>query len=347
MDVKLLVGKPGIGKTYTAEQYALQKDLYLVEYNASDDRTALSLKDLSASQSITVSGKKIMYLFDEVDNMEKGGSKRLAEFLRSNKSMTIFLTANNLNKVSKEIQNECEVIPMFSKSQEEIEEILRDEFPDMLGFEVDYFEELVSDSAKRSKGDLRKAKQFMEYQNTEKYDTQKLDTLNAVKMILYEEDRKKVYDYIRGIPVSSLYSWLFETFAANRNVEATRLMQEINRNIYKLNEVYLYSFIAFELPMRREKLVERLPTSNKLQLIEEKIILKLQDYYQCSKNESLQYLNLIKTITLDKFCQESIADKCAFTKSEREHLGIKTKVEAKKEEEIAKPELKMSNLLQY
>jgi len=346
MKIQLLVGRPGIGKTYTAEQHALENDLYLVEYNASDDRTATSLKDLSASQTFTVSGKKIMYLFDEVDNMDKGGSKRLAEFLRSNKSMTIFLTANNLSKVAKEIQNECEVIQMYPKSQEEVEEILRDTYPEMLGFEYDAFENLVKDSARRSRGDLRKAKQFMEYQNSKRYNTQKLDNLKAVKMILYEKDRHLVYDYIRGIPISSLYSWLFETFAVNQNIEAARLMQEVNRNLYKVNEVYLYSFIAFELPARSKKLVERLPTSNKLQKVEENIIEKLQEHFKCSKNESMQYLNLIKTITSDRFCRESIADNCSFTKSEREHLGIMTRMETKKEE-VAKPEIKTNNLLQY
>jgi len=334
MEMKLLVGKPGIGKTYTAEQYALDNDLHLVEYNASDERTAGSLKDLTSGQSIAVSGKKIMYLFDEVDNMEKGGAKKLAEFLSYNKSMTIFLTANNLNKVSKEIQKECEIVFMNSKSQKEIVDILKLIFVNQLDFEPDAFEALAIDSAKRSNGDLRKAQQLMLYQNVSKYDTVKLDSLKAIKMILYEKDRRAVYDYIRGIPISSLYSWLFETFAVNHDKEATKMMQEINKNLYKLNEVYLYSFIAYELPVKTSKLVERLPTSNKIQKLDEGIVEKLEEHFKCGRNEALQYLNLLKSIAEDKYCKENVADNCHLTKMEREHLGITVQMIEKKEKKV-------------
>lgn len=345
MKAKLFVGKPGIGKTYKAEQYALENDLYLVEYNASDERTAASLKSLSASQSITVTGKKIMYLFDEADNMDKGGSKKLAEFLKANTKMVVFLTANNLKKVAKEVQNECDIEEVYPKTEFEIEEILRNVFIDKLGFkDVDIFEELITTSAKNCKGDLRKAQQLMRFQSTTKYTSTKLDSLKALKLILYEKDRKIVYDYIRQIPISSLYSWLFETFVVNRDKQASKMMQEINRNLYKLNEVYLYSFIAFELPARESKMVERLPMSAKLPKVEESIVEKIGKHYKCGRNEALQYLNLLKTIASDKYCREKVADKCRFTKGDREHLGISTMFKNKVE---AKQPVKTSRLLQY
>ena len=64
MKPKLLVGKPGIGKTYSVEQSASEENYFLVEFNASDIRTAEGMRMLSASQTRAVTGRKLMYLFD-------------------------------------------------------------------------------------------------------------------------------------------------------------------------------------------------------------------------------------------------------------------------------------------
>jgi hypothetical protein len=120
-------------------------------------------------------------------------------------------------------------------------------------------------------------------------------------------------------------------------------MQEINRNLYKINEIYLYSFIAFELPARKNNLIIRLPTLNKLPKIELNIVDKLKEHYKCGEKEALQYLNLLKSI--DSYCKEKVADKCQFTKMENEHLGIETKIERKNI--IKEQKIETSSLLQY
>ncbi len=342
MKPKLLIGRPGVGKTYSVEQKALKGDYFLIEYNSSDSRTAESLKTLSASQKIAVTGKKQMYLFDEVDSMDKGGAKRLAKFLNQASEIPVFLTANEEKKISKLILAECEIIHFEQKEESEIAEILNQMFPDCIGLGYEEFIEKTKEAAANCEGDIRKARQFILYNRSENYNRSKYDALKAVKMIFFEPNRRKVFEYIKQIPISSLYSWIFESFAIAGDKKTVGKLSYLNTNIYKLNETYLHSFLAFELPKYDSNIVAKLPSPLRMLKVEEKIVEKLREYYKCSEREGLMYFNLLKTIAeSDTLCVYYITENCGFSKKEKEFLGIK------KPEKVKVQVVKTAGLLDF
>jgi len=316
MKPTLLVGKPGIGKTYSVEKYAKKNNLFLVEYNTSDTRTSNSLKDLSVSQKTAATGQQFLYLFDEVDSMDKRGGTVLSKFLYQvvGTNITVFLTANKLDKVYAKIKNACIVENVYPKTEEEISQILKKDNNNS--------EEDIRNVAKNCNGDIRKAKQMIQYSRATDYKQESINNFQAIKMILYEEDRKKVFKYICQIPIGSLYSWLFETFSTSGRKEVIELLQEVNHNLYKVNETYLYSLLAFGLAKQDVKLIPKLPSSQKLTKFEQTIVNKIKTTYKCSKREGLQYLNLLQSMKKDSICLNHIVKKCKLKPKEMQFLGI-------------------------
>jgi len=96
----LLYGPAGVGKTSLVLAYANEKNLDVVEVNASDFRTAERIQSIvgMASQQSTILGKKRIILVDEVDGIaggeETGGLSALSKVI-DNTRVPIVMVANN------------------------------------------------------------------------------------------------------------------------------------------------------------------------------------------------------------------------------------------------------------
>ena len=121
----LLYGSPGVGKTTAALCLCNDYCWDLVEFNASDIRTAKSLEQFArpATESKTFDGSTRLIVFDEVDNLhgnsDRGGAVAIRKII-ANSSQPIILTCNDVYGVAKEIRSICHEIQFRKVSQESI-----------------------------------------------------------------------------------------------------------------------------------------------------------------------------------------------------------------------------------
>jgi len=286
----LLFSRPGYGKTFFVEQLAESKGYHLIELNASDKRTKKELSLLNSKHSNSVTGKPLMYFFDEVDSLDSGGASILAQFLREAniRGIPVYLSCNKLSKISKSIRELCKEQPFLQKTPVEIVEILHY----YIGQSEIETEKNLKEVAINCKGDLRRAFHAVCFSGMTHYSYKNTDMLQAVNMILYEEDRWKVYDYIKDFKFSSIYSWLFETYGRFGTDHHRKMMIDINKNIHKVHDRFLHAQVALCLPPMDKRVGRKLNTTPKLPPVEEEVRLKLKEKYKCSTNESYLYLRL-------------------------------------------------------
>ncbi len=112
----LIYGKPGIGKTSSANALAADMNWEVVELNASDQRTKAVIERIagtsSSTGSLTGSGRKVIIL-DEADNLQgtsdRGGAKAIVEVIKK-ACQPIILIANDLYGLDPAIRNQCEKV---------------------------------------------------------------------------------------------------------------------------------------------------------------------------------------------------------------------------------------------
>lgn len=98
----LLTGPPGIGKTTTAHLVCKEAGYDVVEFNASDARSATAIRDIlekagkSAALGATTNTRRVIIL-DEVDGMsssDRGGLAEITRFLRAGIAFPLLCIAN-------------------------------------------------------------------------------------------------------------------------------------------------------------------------------------------------------------------------------------------------------------
>lgn len=156
----LIHGPPGSGKTSIVEALSKEKDLEIIELNASNYRTASQIKEVigrSVSQSSLFHKGKI-FLIDEIDGVsgrqDRGGIGEIIKLIEKSRH-PIVLTCNDVwNPKLSKLRGSCQMIE-FGKVDywsivKKIDEIAKKE-----GIEVN--KEITKNIAKRSNGDLRSA----------------------------------------------------------------------------------------------------------------------------------------------------------------------------------------------
>ncbi len=155
----LLYGPPGTGKTLIPEVIAKEKNWFLMQINASDERNAnsidLALSEVSKNISLFHSGKII--LIDEVDGIsssDRGGIKSIIKIIRESR-FPVILTANNpyIPKLQS-LRNYCKFVKLSKVNVKSIEKRLR-EICEREGIEVDGG--VLKNLARWSSGDVRSA----------------------------------------------------------------------------------------------------------------------------------------------------------------------------------------------
>jgi len=156
----LFYGPPGVGKTCLVQAFAKERNLEVIELNASDYRTASQIREVvgqSMKQKPLFKEGKIFFI-DEIDGIagreDVGGIKEIIKMIKES-SYPIILTANDpYNPKLKTLRQYCELIPFKKISVWDIVKRLR-YICEKEG--VKHEKGVLNQIAKRSEGDLRSA----------------------------------------------------------------------------------------------------------------------------------------------------------------------------------------------
>ncbi|MCX8190751.1 MAG: replication factor C large subunit [Candidatus Aenigmarchaeota archaeon] len=156
----LLYGKPGVGKTCLVEAFANDKNLQLIQMNASDTRSRKQIEEIfvNASQSLPIFKKGKIFLVDEVDGIagreDAGGIQAIVDLIKKTR-YPVVLTANDVyDQKLRAIREYCELIELKPLTVWDVEKKLK-EICEKEG--IEYEKEVLNMIAKRSDGDLRAA----------------------------------------------------------------------------------------------------------------------------------------------------------------------------------------------
>ncbi len=156
----LLHGPPGCGKTSLVYAVANEKDLELIEVNASDTRNAGSIKERlgPAMFQMSLFSKGKIILVDEIDgvsgNSDRGGLSELRKLIEKTK-FPVVMTANDpYDKKFSTLRKKSEMIEMHTLSYISVLSVLKRiaEKED-----IEYKEDDLKTLARRAGGDLRGA----------------------------------------------------------------------------------------------------------------------------------------------------------------------------------------------
>ncbi len=154
-----LYGPPGVGKTCTVTALAADQGYELMEVNASDRRTKKKLNALigrSIHQRVTITGKRRMILFDELEGVsEHGGVRAIASIIKETE-VPIILIATSIGerwedkfRPLKDISLHIKYTAVpFSQSLARLKRIVGE-------LEIHVDEDVLELLANRSRGDLR------------------------------------------------------------------------------------------------------------------------------------------------------------------------------------------------
>lgn len=154
-----LYGPPGVGKTCTVTALAADQGYELMEVNASDRRTKKRLNALigrSIHQRVTITGKRRMILFDELEGVsEHGGVRAIASIIKETE-VPIVLIATSIGERWEDKFRPLKDISLhimytavpFSQSLARLKMIVGE-------LEIHVDEDVLEMLADRSRGDLR------------------------------------------------------------------------------------------------------------------------------------------------------------------------------------------------
>lgn len=212
----LLHGPTGTGKTSIIETLALQKELDLIEMNASNYRSAKQIRETIgrsvAQQSLFKRGK--VFIIDEIDglsgNADRGGVSEMIKLIKETKH-PIVLTANKpYESKLRVLRKYCKLVELRKLSISNIEKHLKKIIKkEKIEIERDALREL----AKLANGDLRAA-----MNDLESLSYKKNITADDIRTLGERERETTVYEALNKI------------FKADSILEARRAIDSVDKS---------------------------------------------------------------------------------------------------------------------
>ncbi|MFH1473595.1 MAG: replication factor C large subunit [Candidatus Aenigmatarchaeota archaeon] len=178
----MLYGPTGIGKGIIIELIAKEKNLNLIEINASDSRDASSIKKLipATKNGSLLRGRLI--LIDEADNMsreDRGGSSEIIDIIKTSSYPIILIAQDAYDKKLRTVRNYCELVKLRKVPKNLIERRLT-EIAKKEKLKIGFAE--IKKIAEESDGDIRSAINDLETESLGIREREKniFDTMQAV-----------------------------------------------------------------------------------------------------------------------------------------------------------------------
>ncbi|MEM5836500.1 MAG: replication factor C large subunit [Candidatus Aenigmatarchaeota archaeon] len=194
----LFYGPPGTGKTALVQAYANEKNLELIEMNASDYRSASQIQEVlgQSMKQVSLFKKGKIFLIDEIDGIagreDSGGIKEIIKIIKET-NFPIVLTANDAyDPKLKELRENCVLVEFKKIHVFDVEKRLREICEKE---KIKYEEEVLRQIAKRCEGDLRAAINDLEVLASGKKEI-KMQDLEALG---YREREQNIFDALKMI----------------------------------------------------------------------------------------------------------------------------------------------------
>ncbi|MBN2203058.1 MAG: replication factor C large subunit [Candidatus Aenigmarchaeota archaeon] len=154
----MLHGTSGLGKNLLVELIAKERNLRILEVNASDKRNAESMKKLiPATKEGSLMGGRLI-LVDEAENLsgmsDRGGSGEIIEIIKKSAHPVILISQNPYDKKLQSIRRYCDMLKFRKIPKNMIAKFLAN-VAEKEGFKID--QQILSDISENSNGDMRSA----------------------------------------------------------------------------------------------------------------------------------------------------------------------------------------------
>ncbi len=327
----IITGPPGVGKTSFVYAFAKERNLEVIELNASDFRDAGSLKKIMepALQQTSLFGRGKLFLVDEVDGLsgkeDKGGIGEIVKLVKEAKQPVV-LTANDVWDPKLKAIREISHIIQFKKiSTRDIEKRLK-EILEKEG--IEYEETVLKQIAARNEGDLRSAINDLELVARGKSKI----TVKDLEVLGYRDREQNVFDTVKIIfKTKSLRAAKFAIINSERDPDEILWWIETNViNEYEkpeeISKSYEYLALA-DLFRRRVSLRQNWRLiSYMMDMIAAVSVAKKEMYRKFTK---YSYPDRLKILSISKYEREEEKEKlrelakklhCSVRKLKKEYL---------------------------
>ncbi len=227
----LIYGPPGTGKTCFVYAFAFDKNLDIVELNASDFRDAGALKRIlgTAVTQTSLFKKGKIFLIDEVDGIsgkeDRGGIAEILKIVPETKNPIVFTANDAWDPKLRSLREICELIEFKKLGIRDIEKRLRE----ILSKEgIEYDENVIKQIASRNEGDLRGAINDLEIIARGKRKISESDLV----VLSYREREQNIFETMKIVfKTKSLRGARFAMLSSEREPE--ELMWWIENNIFR------------------------------------------------------------------------------------------------------------------
>lgn len=299
----LIYGPPGVGKTCFVYAFANDKNLEVIELNASDFRDAETLRRIlgSAVSQTTLSGKEKIFLIDEIDGIsgkeDRGGLAEILKILPNSKSPVVFTANDAWDPKLRPVREISEMIEFKKIGVRDMEKVLKH----ILSKEgIEYEEGIVKQIALRNEGDLRGAINDLEIVARGK----KKITIKDLESLGYREREQNIFETVKIIfKTKTIRGARFAIMSSDRDPE--EILWWIENNIFNEYEKPEEIAKAFDVLSKADIFRKRIASRQNwrlmmymIDLISSVAVCKKDVYKKFTK---YQYPDRLKILSLTKF----------------------------------------------